>query len=62
VPLFVSSVVFFSVRPLLYPLDSAQASSSSAVTFLSAITAENAAVGRAKRRRRRLGFVVGVTC
>ena len=33
----------------MYPLDSAQASSSSAVTFLFAMTAEKAAVERARR-------------
>jgi hypothetical protein len=60
--LFVSSAIsFFPVRPLLYPLDSARASSSLAVTFLFVMTAENAAVGRARKAttRRRKGAEAG---
>jgi hypothetical protein len=49
VPLVVSSAVFLSVSPLLQPLDSARASTSSVVTFRFAMAVEKAAVGRARR-------------
>jgi hypothetical protein len=52
VSLFVSGVVFFSVCPSLYLLDSARANSSSAVSFQFAMAAEKVALGRARRARR----------